>query len=542
MSGESYTGYERKQGNYKKVQRKERSIGPSCTSAKCLKAKNRFCDQFNDQSRQQIYSEFWKNMDWSQKRACVISLVDKRAPLRRTTKQPSRRADTLEFYLKLNGEKRQVCRVMFLNTLGIGDFQMRDWVKNKKFCRNTSVCRKSLEQDKQIVIEYLNALPKIPSHYCRKSSSKLYLEPPFSSKSDIFRAYKSYCSTKEVQPMSRKPFNKIVDEMNIGIFMPRKDRCDTCCSFEAGNLSKEDYDCHIKKKDNAQQEKIKDKEIGIFGEAHVITMDLQSVKVAPLLNASALYYKTKLMVHNFTVYDLATCEVECFIWDETEAGLVASVFATCILKYISQYDDQKPIIIFSDGCVHQNRNAMLSSALLNHAVTEKKIIIQKFLEKGHTMMEVDSVHSAIERKLKNRRIYLPTDYVNVCKEARFNPKPYTVQYIRHPEILNFAHRPSQRYASIKPSNASGGFCVTDIRQLRYNPSGTIDFKINHDDSEWYMLPRSPRKEVEDVPKLYSSRLTVTKRKYQDLQDLLPVLPVIHEGQNCHAYYKSLPFK
>ncbi|KAJ8894406.1 hypothetical protein PR048_007057, partial [Dryococelus australis] len=37
------------------------------------------------------------------------------------------------------------------------------------------------------------------------------------------------------------------------------------------------------------------------------------VEVAPLLKASALYYKTKLVVYNFTMYNLGTKEVKCFL-------------------------------------------------------------------------------------------------------------------------------------------------------------------------------------------------------------------------------------
>lgn len=37
-------------------------------------------------------------------------------------------------------------------------------------------------------------------------------------------------------------------------------------------------------------------------------------------------------------------------------------------------------------------------------------------------MECDSVHSSIERKLKNREIHLPSDYVTITKEAE--PKQF----------------------------------------------------------------------------------------------------------------------
>ncbi|CAB3252726.1 unnamed protein product [Arctia plantaginis] len=60
------------------------------------------------------------------------------------------------------------------------------------------------------------------------------------------------------------------------------------------------------------------------------------------------------------------------------------------------------------GCTAQNRNNGVSNALLHLAMARNVVITQKYLEKGHTKMEVDSVHSVIERKLKNRNIFTLT--------------------------------------------------------------------------------------------------------------------------------------
>lgn len=44
-------------------------------------------------------------------------------------------------------------------------------------------------------------------------------------------------------------------------------------------------------------------------------------------------------------------------------------------------------------------------------------------------MEVDSVHSCIERKLKNRKIYLPSDVLRATEEAQQNPGPYKYKQV-----------------------------------------------------------------------------------------------------------------
>jgi hypothetical protein len=46
----------------------------------------------------------------------------------------------------------------------------------------------------------------------------------------------------------------------------------------------------------------------------------------------------------------------------------------------------------------------MSNCLKYFATINDKIKIQKYLEKGHTQMEVDSVHAVIECKLKQGKL------------------------------------------------------------------------------------------------------------------------------------------
>lgn len=68
-----------------------------------------------------------------------------------------------------------------------------------------------------------------------------------------------------------------------------------------------------------------------MSENEIFTMDLQSVLLCPKSNVSSLYYKTKLIVHNFTVYDLKRKNGFCFLWNETEGGLSSNEFSS--IKY-----------------------------------------------------------------------------------------------------------------------------------------------------------------------------------------------------------------
>lgn len=90
---------------------------------------------------------------------------------------------------------------------------------------------------------FLDNLPKLPSHYCRKSSKKVYLEPITGNGSNMAENPEG-----ALEPLSRFTFAKVVAEKNLAFPPPKKDQCDLCISFEAGHISQEDYNQHIYKK------------------------------------------------------------------------------------------------------------------------------------------------------------------------------------------------------------------------------------------------------------------------------------------------------
>jgi len=81
-------------------------------------------------------------------------------------------------------------------------------------------------------------------------------------------------------------------------------------------------------------------------------------------------------------------------------------FAICGQKRQRGLDQKvKKVTFFSDSCSGQNRNQYVCAVLLYAVKTLPiNIIEHKFLVKGHTMMECDSMHSAIEYAQKSIHI------------------------------------------------------------------------------------------------------------------------------------------
>lgn len=86
----------------------------------------------------------------------------------------------------------------------------------------------------------------------------------------------------------------------------------------------------------------------------LLCMDAEGVVLCPKLLASALYFKSKLQLHNFTIYDILTHISTNYVWDETEDDLQSSTFTSIVVHHLEKLlkSDSLPITIYSDGCVY----------------------------------------------------------------------------------------------------------------------------------------------------------------------------------------------
>lgn len=548
MKGKQYLGYRRPPNQTKTFHdctREARSIGPSCTASFCVKSKKRMCNQISEENRKALFTKFWNELTWDERKIFVCNLVSKEEPRQRRNPESSetRRNATLQYFIKVNNIKMQVCKKMFLSTFGLGEWQVKNWVDKSEHGMNGH--RREEKENKagvlsdrvpnQFMKTFLENLNKLPSHYCRKDTQKMYLEQSFQYISDLYKVYVDNCKNANQEAMCSNSLTKALKKMNISLYQPKKDQCDICSQYEEQNLDQDEWERHTTAKDRAREEKGKDKEEAIKGTQHVLTCDLQAVKVCPSLMASSLYFKLKLCTHNFTVYNLSTNHSTCYWFDETQSDLQASTFASFIVDYIKRHlNDGKPIIIYSDGCTYQNRNSTMANALLHLAQELNIDIQQKFLVKGHTQMECDSVHATIEKRLKNRKIFLPSDYARLTEEARTDPEPYEVKIASFDFFKNFNDH--LIYTSIRPGKKTGDATVIDIRALLYSTKGVISYKLNFDE-EYKELPHRPKQmESYNFNRLHQARLKIKKQKYDHLQQLKAVIP-----QDCWQYYDNLPY-
>lgn len=104
---------------------------------------------------------------------------------------------------------------MFLNTLSLGEIAVKKWARKK--VETLPKTPKELKQsDVNELHKFLDALPKLESHYCRASTSKLYLETMWHSKSQLYKFYcQDFCTENKIKPLSRATFSVTFDKKNL---------------------------------------------------------------------------------------------------------------------------------------------------------------------------------------------------------------------------------------------------------------------------------------------------------------------------------------
>lgn len=131
-------------------------------------------------------------------------------------------------------------------------------------------------------------------------------------------------------------------------------------------------------------------------------------------------------------------------------------------------------------------------------------------------MEVDSIHSTIEQKLRNRReVYTLADQIPIFQAARQRPRPYETIYCRSDDFFTFQ---PVYYKSIRPGNKVGDPCVNDVVAFQYTPNGIIHYKLCFQDVRKAELPVRPKRleSLPDHPKLYTGPIPIETSKYMYL--------------------------
>ena len=106
--------------------------------------------------------------------------------------------------------------------------------------------------ENSLIEEIFDFSPTLPSHYCRKTSKKLFLRTDVKSWTQLYNMYKKKCQKDSEVPVSRHTFDREKKGRNIDILLKN---INTCTSFENKHITNEIYEKHLKRKESARNEK-----------------------------------------------------------------------------------------------------------------------------------------------------------------------------------------------------------------------------------------------------------------------------------------------
>ncbi len=451
-SGEEYVGYTGKKSEAKKVK-----VFPEvcCKKRKCS-------ELFTAEEREEIFSHYYQLGSFERQIDFLLAHLRAEKPKREQIRSKSgerkrNRELTVKYILQkktedeeLVAEDVQVCKEFFMGTLAIRHSIIETALRKSSssgHCeeddgRGQTAAHNKLSEDAlKKIRKHIESFPVMESHYCRRDTRRKYFAADLSI-SKLYSLYKEQQEAAGSRVACLTSYKTIFgSEYNIGFYHPRKDQCQVCARYTAANGEgkeqlQEAYDQHIANKDLAQDSKkvaIAAAQAADPADTCVATFDLQSVLQLPSSDVSPFYYKRKICVYNLTVYE---CTIpyhgHCYLWCEVDGKRGSNEIGSCLLKYIRQLAPTvKTLVLFSDSCGGQNRNQFVAAAMLWAAQkSDLQEISLNFLESGHTQMECDAMHAAIEHEKRHKSVFGMNDWVNIMTAAR-RKKPYKVHRLSH---------------------------------------------------------------------------------------------------------------
>lgn len=328
-----------------------------------------------------------------------------------------------------------MCKEMFMATFDVRDRKIRTIAAKKLFgagiaaddgrLKNVSRLTVSAEH-MEYIKKHILSFPAYTSHYCRAKSDRLYLSSDLNV-AKMYNLYQEKCSTEGLVPVAYNTYRIIFKPMNMSFRKPKQDTCDVCDRLrveikiqiddvEKQSLEQQQTD-HQKAAQRVYEEKRNDiKRSKSDFSVRVSSFDLQKQLPTPYLTCGKTFYSRQLYTLNLSMFSSCMGEnsAVCYIWDETKARRGSQEIGSCIMKdLLSIPFGVTEVIYYSDRCGGQNLNkniVFMFSYMIETFVERGRslTILHKFMRTGHSHMEVDSIHAAIERTKKKTSIDIET--------------------------------------------------------------------------------------------------------------------------------------
>jgi hypothetical protein len=239
----------------------------------------------------------------------------------------------------------------------------------------------------------------------------------------MYELYEEKCIEQNRCPVKDSMYRNIFNnEFNLSFHKPKNDRCDTCEFFKISNPNDIEYLNHLQLKTSIRNDRNIDRE---NSDEITICFDLQRVITCHKSFISNFYYKRKINVYNLTAHESINKTGFCCVWDESLCGRSGNDIASSLIKILEKifemYPNIKSFKLWSDSCVAQDKNSIMTFALMNFMRKNKQInyIVMKFSWPGHSsIQEVDNIHSVLDKSFENSEYFSFENIKRLIKTAK----------------------------------------------------------------------------------------------------------------------------
>lgn len=515
------------------------------------------CQQLiTEDERKHIFEHYYTLNEHGKRLFLLATSKQFSAERRRKNKNSdnSRRKKTFTYHFQIGSENIQVCKMFYLGTLAISQTPVYTAHSNKDIFSNIPktptqgkhIKYKIPEEDVNFVKVHIDSFPTVESHYCRANTQRKYLEPSLNIKK-MYSLYTELCTASNKPPVKESFYRNIFcNEFNLHFHVPKKDRCDLCeemkIKLQEDNLlgaeQKTIFDRHLEEKNASRIEKNRDRE----NRNTFLVFDLQNVLSCPHAEVSNFYYKSKLNVYNLTALLSSTKQVYCALWNESLMGRSGNDIASALLKILEAVfkdnRDLTSLILWSDSCVPQNRNSLMSSAIALFMRRNPNIesIVMKFSTPGHSCnQEIDAVHSCIERVLKKSEYYSPLSLIRLLLKVS-SRNPYRVIQLKEVDFVDYKSYAIQFNYKIVP--------FSQVVALKFSKSiFEIEYKVSHANNEWKKVSirdyrpsrtNSAKKQIKEPVRSSITKSLLPQNKVEAIKSMFKWMPEVDK-----AYYVAI---
>ena len=512
-----------------------------------------------------IFKEFNELGSFDLQNAYLHGLIKGYEPKRRYTSQrsESRRQRSYSYHVRAQGKECKVCLKAFLSIHGVSNKRVMTARKGQ----TTPTLDQRGKHDKRpnktppnavdAIKSHILSFPRQMSHYSRHDNpNRRYLSPELSI-TKMHQLYMQKCDEIGYPPVSESVYRSIFcANFNLSFGSPKTDTCKTCDELRRRieDVSDEHSKSTLRLELTSHQMKAEDgytrlrEDTALAQSAphnyHMITFDAQQNLPTPHMHTSLVFYLRQLWVYNIGIHNCGAGDATMCMWPENVAKKGSDEVASCLLRYFNLLTTRPGhLLAYSDSCAGQNKSfytVCFWVYLVLHGYFS--MVDHKFLTPGHTFLPSDRDFGLIEKRKREREVFVPNQWYRLVEETRVR-SPFKVASMEQ-EHFKDIKKFSQHFINRKKTKSGENIEFRKVSWIRVSSSNPTDIFLKYtlNDSEEWKIMSIARRGAQPKPPItleqkYTGPVEIDEKKLNDLKRLTTYIP-----RPYHGFYESLMSK